>query len=119
MLHSPGEAGGLGPQGDPTLSRPLSAAGLMQTGELQQVLHVTAPAVRHSPLLAGDDPNLLTLAVGRDKPRLPPLIVRGIDDMQDVPIGEAEPLAGQATVSSPIVVKQGSVEEQREERCFS
>lgn len=91
----------------------------METGDLQNVPHVTAPAVRHSPFLAGDDPNLLALAVGRDKPSLPPLIVRGIDDMQDVPIGEAEPLAGQATVSSPVIVKKGSVEEQREERCLS
>jgi len=79
---------------------------------------VTAPADGRSPFLAGDDPDLLTLAVGRDKPSLPPLIIGGVDDVQDVPVGEAEPLAGQATVPGPVVVKQGSAEEQREERCL-
>lgn len=66
-----------------------------------------------SPLLAGDDPDLLALAVGCDKPGLPPLIIRGIDDVQDIPVGETEPLAGQAAVPGPVIVKQGSVEEQR------
>lgn len=53
-----------------------------------------APADGHSPLLAGDDSYLLALTVRCHKPSLPPLIIRGIDDMQDVPIGEAEPLTG-------------------------
>lgn len=79
---------------------------------------MTAPADTHSPFLAGDDPDLLALAMGRDKPGLPPLIIGGVDDMQDVPIGETEPLAGQATVPGPVVVKEGSAEKQREERCL-
>lgn len=99
-LHSQGGAGGLRPQGHPTLSRPPMAAGLTEPGELQEAL-----ADGHSPFLAGDDPDLLALAVGRDKPGLPPLIIGGIDDMQDVPVGETEPLAGQATVPGPVVVK--------------
>lgn len=77
---------------------------------------MTAPADGHSPFLAGDDSDLLALAMRRDKPGLPPLIVRGIDDVQDVPIGEAEALAGQATVPGPVIVKQGSAGEQEEER---
>lgn len=76
---------------------------------------MTAAADGHSPLLAGDDPDLLALAMGCDKPGLPPLIIRGIDDVQDVPVGEAEPLAGQATVPGPVIVKEGSAEGQREE----
>lgn len=76
-------------------------------------LCVTAPTAGHSPLLAGDDPDLLALAMGCHEPGLPPLIVRGIDDVQDVPVGEAEALAGQATVPGPVIVKQSSVKEQR------
>lgn len=70
----------------------------------------------HSPLLAGDDPDLLALAVGCDQPGLPPLVIRGVDDVQDVPVGEAEPLAGQAAVPGPVIVKQGSEEGQRAAR---
>lgn len=33
--------------------------------------------------------------------------------MQDIPVGEAESLAGQAAVPGPVIVKQGSEEEQR------
>lgn len=39
---------------------------------------VTGNAV---PFLAGNDPYLLTFAMGSDEPCLPPLIIRGIDDM--------------------------------------
>lgn len=44
----------------------------------------------------------------RDQPRLPPLIVRSVYDMEDVPVREAQALAGQAAVPRSIVVKQSS-----------
>ena len=46
--------------------------------------------------------------MGRDQPRLPPLVIGGVDDMQDVAIGEAQALAGQTAVPGPVIVKQGS-----------
>lgn len=50
----------------------------------------------------------------RDEPRLPPLVVRGIYDVEDVPIREAQALAGQAAVPRSIVVKQSSIQTKRE-----
>lgn len=44
----------------------------------------------------------------RDEPRLPPLVVRSIYDMEDIPIREAQALAGQAAVPGSIIVKQSS-----------
>lgn len=60
-----------------------------------------------SPLLTGDHTDLLTFSVWGHQPCLPPLIIRGINDMKNVTIREAEPLAWQAAVPSPIIVKQG------------
>lgn len=60
------------------------------------------------PFLAWNDPNLLALSMWRDQPRLPPLIVRSVYDMEDVPVREAQALAGQAAVPRSIVVKQSS-----------
>lgn len=62
-----------------------------------------------SPSLAGDDAHLLAVSVRRDAASLPPLVVRGVDNVEDVPVPEAEPLAGQPAVLRPLVVKQGSV----------
>lgn len=62
------------------------------------------------PLFAGDDPDLLALAMWSNEPCLPPLIIGGIDDMQDVSVQKAETLAGQATVPSPVVIKQSPAE---------
>lgn len=58
------------------------------------------------PFLAWYDPNLLTLPMGCNQPCLPPLIIWGIDDMQDIPIGETQALAREATVPGPVVVKK-------------
>lgn len=58
------------------------------------------------PFLAWYDPNLLTLPMGCNQPCLPPLIIGGIDDMKDVPIGETQALAREATVPGPVVVKK-------------
>lgn len=41
-----------------------------------------------------------------DPAGLPPLIIGGVDDMEDVPILEAEPLAGEAAVLCLLIVKQ-------------
>lgn len=71
------------------------------------------------PLLAGDDPDLLALAVWRDQPGLPPLVVRGVDDVQDVPVGEAQALAGQAAVPRPVIVEQSSAKSQTQRRAQS
>ena len=62
------------------------------------------------PFLAGNDPDLVALAVWRDEPRLPPLIIRGVDDVKDVPVREAQTLAGQTAVPGAVIVKQGSAE---------
>lgn len=61
----------------------------------------------NSPLLAGDHADLFTFSMWGHQPCLPPLIIRGINDMQNVTIGEAEPLAWQAAVPSPVIIKQG------------
>lgn len=43
-----------------------------------------------------------------DTAGLPPLVIRGVDDVEDVPVPEAEPLAGEAAVLWPLVVEQCS-----------
>lgn len=76
---------------------------------------------RHTPLFAGDDSNLLALSVRCHQPRLPPLIVGGIDNVQDIPVRETESLAGQAAVPSAIIVKEGPAQEEenvRQGRCW-
>ena len=60
------------------------------------------------PFLAGDDPDLLALSMRGDEPRLPPLVIRGVYDVQDVSVREAQALAGQAAVPRSIIVKQSS-----------
>lgn len=62
------------------------------------------------PFLARDDADLLALPMWCDQPRLPPLVVRSIYDMEDIPVREAQALAGQAAVPRSIVVKQSSAE---------
>lgn len=58
-------------------------------------MHVS---VVFSPSLAGDDAHFLAVPVWGDTAGLPPLVIRGIDDVEDVPVPEAEPLAGEAAV---------------------
>lgn len=60
------------------------------------------------PFLAGNDANLLAFPVRCDEPRLPPLVIWGVDDMEDVAIGEAQALAWQTAVPRPVIVKQSS-----------
>lgn len=60
-----------------------------------------------SPSFAGDKANVIGLAVRVDPPRLPPLLVTGVDDMQYVPKAEAQGLAQEAAVLGLVVVKQG------------
>lgn len=75
--------------------------------------------VMRLPLLAWNDPDLLALSVGCDQTRLPPLVIGGIDDMQDVPIREAQALAGQTAVSGPVIVKKSSTHRDRKgEGCL-
>lgn len=52
----------------------------------------------------------------RDQPRLPPLIVRSVYDMEDVPVREAQALAGQAAVPRSIVVKQSSKKKKKKKQ---
>lgn len=65
---------------------------------LQNFLHQKQISLHCSPSLAGDDTHFLTVPMWGDTASLPPLIIRGIDDMEDVPVPEAEPLAGEAAV---------------------
>lgn len=60
-----------------------------------------------SPPFAGDEADVIGLAVGVDPPRLPPLLVTGIDHMQHVPETEAQGLAQEAAVLGLVIVKQG------------
>lgn len=60
------------------------------------------------PFLAWNDTDLLALSMWCDQPRLPPLVIRRINDMQDIPIRETQALAGQAAVPRPVVIKQSS-----------
>lgn len=74
----------------------------------------TAPAAQDTlPALAGDDANLAGLAVRPHWARLPPLIVRGVDDVQNVTKAEVQPLAGEATVFGLVVVEEGSGDRSR------
>ena len=59
------------------------------------------------PLFTGDHTDLLTFSMWGHQSCLPPLIIRCINDMQNVTIGEAEPLAWQAAVPSSIIIKHG------------
>ena len=51
-----------------------------------------------SPSLAGDDTHFLAVPMWGDMMCLPPLVIGRIDDVEYVPIFEAEPLAGETTV---------------------
>ena len=64
-----------------------------------------------SPSLAGDDTHFLTVPMRGHAPGLPPLIIRGIDDVEDVPVPEAETLAGEAAVLWLLIVKQCPVQQ--------
>lgn len=66
------------------------------------------------PFLAGNDANLLAFPVRRDEPRLPPLVIRGVDDMEDVAVGEAQALARQTAVPRPVIVKQSSARKKKD-----
>lgn len=55
-------------------------------------------ALGHLPSLTRDDTHFLAVPVWGDTACLPPLIVRSVDNVEDVSILEAEPLAGEAAV---------------------
>lgn len=61
---------------------------------------------RTLPFLAWYDPDLLTLPVGCNQPCLPPLVIGGVDDMQDVSVRKTQTLAGQTTVPGSVIVKE-------------
>lgn len=58
-----------------------------------------------SPPLAGDHAHLLPLP---QMPGLPPLLVGGVDHVEDVSEAEVQALAGQPRVSALVVVKKSS-----------
>lgn len=60
-----------------------------------------------SPPFAGDEADVIGLAVGVDPPCLPPLLVTGVEHVQHVPKTEAQGLAQEATVLGLVVIKQG------------
>jgi len=64
---------------------------------------------QHSPPLAGYNSHLLTVSLQSDPSRLPPFVVRGIDDVKDVSILKTESLAWEATVFALVIVKHGSM----------
>lgn len=74
---------------------------------IQEVRKSLAKNLDNSPLFTGDHTNLLTLSMWSHQSCLPPLIIRGINDVQNVTIRETESLTWQAAVTSPIIIKQG------------
>lgn len=64
--------------------------------------------IGHLPSLTRDDAHFLTVSMQGDTAGLPPLIIGGVDDMEDVSVPEAEPLAGEPTVLRLFIVKQCS-----------
>lgn len=67
--------------------------------------------IHSSPSFTGDDAHFLTVPMWCDTASLPPLIIWGVDDVEDVPVAEAEPLTGQPTVLWLVIVKQSPVEQ--------
>lgn len=64
-------------------------------------------ALGASPPFAGNKANVISLAVRVHPPRLPPLLITGVDYMQHIPKAEAQGLAQEAAVLGLVVVKQG------------
>lgn len=69
----------------------------------------------HLPSFAGDDSHLLQLPLWRHMPGLPPLIVGGIYNMENVPKLKVQTLTGQPRVLGLIIVKQSSAEQDMKE----
>jgi hypothetical protein len=86
------EVGGGGhDDGHVTLELDLAVAG--------PLLPLPAPA-------RGDDAEGLLFAEGRDPPRLPPLVVRGIGHVEDLAVAEGEPVRRQPVVLVRVVMEQ-------------
>lgn len=66
------------------------------------------------PPFAGDDAHLLTVSLQRDSSGLPPLIIRGIDNMENISVFKAKSLTWQPTVLALVIVKHGSERNGRE-----
>lgn len=66
------------------------------------------------PPFAGDDPHLFTVPLQRDSPGLPPLVIRGVDNVENISIFKTKSLTWQPTVLALVIVKHGSVEMARE-----
>ena len=66
------------------------------------------------PSLAWNDPHLFAVPVWCHYSSLPPFVIGGIDDMEDVPISKAEALAGESTIFCLFIVKQRPVRPGRE-----
>lgn len=60
------------------------------------------------PSFAGNDTHLLTVSFQHDSPCLPPFIIRGIDNVENIPIFETQSLTWQPTVLAFVIVKHGS-----------
>lgn len=60
-----------------------------------------------SPPFAGNEANVIGLTVGVDPPRLPPLLVAGVNYVKHIPKVEAQGLAQETAVLGLVVVKQG------------
>ena len=75
----------------------------------------TPPTFSPLPSLAWNDAHLFAVPIGCHYSSLPPLVIGGIDDMEDVPVSEAEALAGESAVLCLFVVKQRPVRPGREE----
>lgn len=61
-----------------------------------------------SPPLAGDHAHLLPLPLASQLSGLPPLIIGGVEHVEDVPKAEVQALTGQPRVSALVVVKESS-----------
>lgn len=83
-----------------------------------QYFNIMAKKVRrrrqHSPPLAGYNSHLLTVSLQSDPPCLPPLVIRGVDNVKDVSILKTESLAWEATVFALVIVKHGPVKRNKD-----
>lgn len=70
------------------------------------------------PPFAGDDTHLLTVSLQSDSPRLPPLIIWRIDNMENISIFKTKPLTWQPTVLALVIVKHCSERNKKRQQDY-
>lgn len=68
---------------------------------------VTSSQLPFPSFLGGNDTNTLLFASGQHASRLPPFVVRGVGDVQNISVAEKQATTGQSVVLVGVVVKKG------------